>query len=262
MTMQTVATLDLSIRATTELAWSPPANVLPGDAGRIVASFVDAAATALGRATHYNSRDEQQKAELAAHEGLLRLDRGLYSLLLTLPGVLDRARQVGIKNLLSTSVDSASRRVDAWTSAGSSAPCSTSCPRRACSSSSRASGGLSRGGDSQGQQRSQPEARPPDDPLEPANRALGHQVPEQDAVGPHPRLGRADELDPPGDPRQGRRPLVGQGALDSPPGDRSSRVLRSRAGLRLRGLRARQPEPAGLPAPRLLRGGEARHQRR
>ena len=113
MTMQTVATLDLSIRATTALAWSPPANVLPGDAGRIVASFVDAAATALGRATHYNSRDEQQRAELAAHEGLLRLDRALYSLLLTLPGVLDRARQVGIKNLLSTSVDSASRRVDA-----------------------------------------------------------------------------------------------------------------------------------------------------
>ena len=109
MTMQTVATQTLSIRATTDLAWSPPANVRPGDAGRIVASFVDAAATALGRATHYNSREEQQKAELAAHAGLLDLDRALYALLLTLPGVLDRARQVGIKNLLATPLDSASR---------------------------------------------------------------------------------------------------------------------------------------------------------
>lgn len=109
MTMQTVGTHALAIRATSDLAWSPPANVRPGDAGRIVASFVDAAATALGRATHYNSRDEQQKAELAAHAGLLDLDRALYALLLTLPGVLDRARQVGIKNLLATPQGSASR---------------------------------------------------------------------------------------------------------------------------------------------------------
>lgn len=65
-------------------------------------SFLDAAATSLGRATHYNSREEQQKAELLAHDALLWLDRDLYAVLLALQGVTDRARQVGVKNLLAT----------------------------------------------------------------------------------------------------------------------------------------------------------------
>jgi hypothetical protein len=112
VTIQTIATIDLPIRASAELSWSPPSHVSPREAGKIVASFVDTAATALGRATHYNSREEQQKAELSAHDALLRLDRGLYTLLLTLPGVMDRARQVGIRNLLSVSQDGLSRLVD------------------------------------------------------------------------------------------------------------------------------------------------------
>jgi len=63
-------------------------------------SFLDTASTAFGRATAYNSRELNQAAELAVHDALLRMDRGLYALLLALPGVTDRARQVGVKNLL------------------------------------------------------------------------------------------------------------------------------------------------------------------
>lgn len=80
--------------------WSLPEGVTPAKAGAVVASFLDAAATSFGRSTHYNTREEQQKAELAAHEALLSLDRDLYALFLRVPGVTDRARQVGIKNLL------------------------------------------------------------------------------------------------------------------------------------------------------------------
>src|SRR6185369_2781064 len=88
-----------SARAT-HLSWSIPGLVTPAEAGRIVVSFLDTATTSLGRATHYNSREEQQRAELLQHDALLWLDRDLYAVLLALPGVTDRARQVGIKNLL------------------------------------------------------------------------------------------------------------------------------------------------------------------
>lgn len=81
--------------------WSLPEGVAPAKAGAIVLSFLDTAATSFGRSTHYNTREDQQKAEFSAHEALLTLDRDLYALLLRVPGVTDRARQVGIKNLLS-----------------------------------------------------------------------------------------------------------------------------------------------------------------
>lgn len=104
MTMQTV-TSNIAPRATAPSGWSLPGLVSPAEAGKIVLSFLDAAATSLGRATHYNSREDQQKAELLAHDALLWLDRDLYAVLLALSGVTDRARQVGIKNLLATPRD-------------------------------------------------------------------------------------------------------------------------------------------------------------
>jgi hypothetical protein len=100
MTMEpVVSSLASPARAT---AWSPPSLVSAAEAGRIVASFLDAATTSFGRATHDNTREEQQRAELLAHDALLFLDRDLYALLLAMPGVTDRARQVGLKNLLGT----------------------------------------------------------------------------------------------------------------------------------------------------------------
>ena len=101
MTMQTV-TSNIAPRATAPSGWSLPSLVTPNEAGKIVVSFLDTATTSLGRATHYNTREEQQKAELLAHDALLWLDRELYAVLLALSGVTDRARQVGLKNLLST----------------------------------------------------------------------------------------------------------------------------------------------------------------
>ena len=68
--------------------------------GGAVAAFLDVAMTSTGRATFYNSRAEQQDAELAAHLALLNLDRGLYAAMLCLPGTTDRVRMVGIHMLL------------------------------------------------------------------------------------------------------------------------------------------------------------------
>lgn len=84
-------------------AWVPTCE--PTALARAAVAFLDVASTAFGRATAYNTREESQAAELAVHDALLRLDRGLYALLLTLPGVTDRARQVGVKNLLGVKGD-------------------------------------------------------------------------------------------------------------------------------------------------------------
>ena len=83
--------------------WAPRAGVTPQVAGNIVCSFLDTASTSFGRATHYNTREEQQAAELRAHQALMDLDRSLYLALIVLPGVTDRSRQLGLKGLLSSS---------------------------------------------------------------------------------------------------------------------------------------------------------------
>jgi len=91
--------------ATTEgkmVRWEPPQGIAVKKAGETVCHFLDTASTSFGRATHYNTRQEQQKAELAAHKEMMNLDRDLYALLLVLPGVLERAVQIGTKNLLGT----------------------------------------------------------------------------------------------------------------------------------------------------------------
>jgi hypothetical protein len=87
----------------TDILWNPPSHVAPAEAGRCVCSFLDIATTSYGRGTHYNSRQEQQEAELMAHDNMLALSRDLYAVLMALPGVLDRSIQMGLKKLLSTS---------------------------------------------------------------------------------------------------------------------------------------------------------------
>jgi hypothetical protein len=85
---------------TTQIAsWSSPIAV--PKVSKIVCSFLDTAATSFGRATHYNTREEQQAAEINAHDKMMGLDRDLYAAFLTLPGVTDRSRQMGLRNLLS-----------------------------------------------------------------------------------------------------------------------------------------------------------------
>jgi hypothetical protein len=62
--------------------------------------FLDITATVTGRATAYNSKAEQEAAEIEAHNKLFIYDRTLYGALLTLPGVTDRAKQMGLLRLL------------------------------------------------------------------------------------------------------------------------------------------------------------------
>ena len=85
--------------------WRPRDQAATRVAAETVCSFLDTATTSFGRATHYNTRLEQQKAELKAHEGLFQLERDLYVALMVLPGTTDRARQIGLKKLLSTPRD-------------------------------------------------------------------------------------------------------------------------------------------------------------
>jgi hypothetical protein len=86
-------------------AWVPTGDVTA--LARAALAFLDTASTAFGRATAYNDRQTAQDAELAVHDALLSQDRHLYALMLTLPGVTDRARQVGVKNLLAFGGDNA-----------------------------------------------------------------------------------------------------------------------------------------------------------
>lgn len=63
-------------------------------------AFVDAAGTATARATYYNTRQEQQRANEAIHAALFDVDRGVYTASLLLPGVTDYTRQTGVVTLL------------------------------------------------------------------------------------------------------------------------------------------------------------------
>jgi hypothetical protein len=65
-------------------------------------SFLEAAATATGRGTFYNSRAEQDEAVEAAHRDLFDIDRDVYTAALMLPGVTDYSRQIGVRRLLQT----------------------------------------------------------------------------------------------------------------------------------------------------------------
>lgn len=73
----------------------------PADVSALLSDFLAVAATSSGRATKYNSREAQQAAELSSHDLCMEFDRELYLLLLLLPGMQDRARQIGIRKHLS-----------------------------------------------------------------------------------------------------------------------------------------------------------------
>lgn len=70
---------------------------------KTVMSFLDTIGTSLGRATHYNTKAEQEAATNAIHNELFKYDRGLYALLLCLEGVTDNSKQIGMRNLLDNS---------------------------------------------------------------------------------------------------------------------------------------------------------------
>lgn len=76
-----------------------PAERYP-EVGRLVCHFLDVTATATARGSFYNSRKELQQATDAVHQAVFEVDRGMYGLLLALPGGLDYSKQKGVKTLL------------------------------------------------------------------------------------------------------------------------------------------------------------------
>jgi len=68
-------------------------------------SFLDSAATATGRGTFYNSREEQAAAIEIAHRDLFDINRDVYTATLLLPGVTDFSRQIGVRRLLQSTRD-------------------------------------------------------------------------------------------------------------------------------------------------------------
>ena len=64
-------------------------------------SFFDAAQTVSARATHYNSKEEQEAALEKVHSDLFAVDRSLYAMALMLPGTMDISRMKGVEKLLS-----------------------------------------------------------------------------------------------------------------------------------------------------------------
>ena len=62
--------------------------------------FLDTIATTTGRATFYNSREEQESTTQMIHEKLFDASRDVYTAALLLPGVTDYSRQLGIMQLL------------------------------------------------------------------------------------------------------------------------------------------------------------------
>lgn len=88
-------------------------GIEPYEAGRMVCSFLDTATTSYGRATHYNTREQQAAAEMKVHDHLFQMCRDLYSVLLLLPGTTDHARQIGVRSLLSVPRDGQGMFLDA-----------------------------------------------------------------------------------------------------------------------------------------------------
>lgn len=70
------------------------------EVGQKFSAFLDVAGTATGRATFYNTKEEQKNAAVKVHADLFGIDRGIYGMTLLLPGVTDFARQTGLGMLL------------------------------------------------------------------------------------------------------------------------------------------------------------------
>ncbi|EKK01070.1 hypothetical protein RBSH_03588 [Rhodopirellula baltica SH28] len=98
--MDLIKTASLPLRPTDALSDSQR-ELLPLAFG----SFLDSVATATGRGTFYNSREEQAAAVEAAHRDLFDIDRDVYTAALMLPGVTDYSRQIGVRRLLQTTRD-------------------------------------------------------------------------------------------------------------------------------------------------------------
>lgn len=69
-------------------------------AASVVDRFLDVVSTGSGRATHYNSKEEQEKALREVHSAMFNIDRGLYSVLVMLQGATDHSRQLAATTLL------------------------------------------------------------------------------------------------------------------------------------------------------------------
>ncbi len=68
--------------------------------GQTILSFLDTVAVGVGQATYYNTREEQKKATEIIHKALFHINRGLYTVMLLLPGVNDYNIQLGILRML------------------------------------------------------------------------------------------------------------------------------------------------------------------
>ncbi|MFE3198783.1 hypothetical protein [Embleya sp. NPDC059237] len=77
-------------------------NPARAEAAATVVRFLDVAVAATGRASFYNTRDEQLALEEDAHRAMAALDRRLYAGLVCSPGATDRSRQLGVLHLLGT----------------------------------------------------------------------------------------------------------------------------------------------------------------
>lgn len=97
MTTATQPTTALAVLDGGDVRVRPDARA---EVGRAVLAYLDAIGTVTGRETFYNARADQDAAESAAHDGCWAVNRGLYAVLLALPGVTDRAVQGGVLRLL------------------------------------------------------------------------------------------------------------------------------------------------------------------
>ncbi|MGC0422417.1 hypothetical protein [Embleya sp. AB8] len=77
-------------------------NPARAEAAATVVRFLDVAVAATGRASFYNTKDEQLALEHDAHRAMAALDRRLYAGLVRSPGATDRSRRLGVLHLLDT----------------------------------------------------------------------------------------------------------------------------------------------------------------
>jgi hypothetical protein len=76
------------------------------EAAATVVRFLDVAVAATGRASFYNTRDEQLAFEQDAHRAMAALDRRVYAGIVGSAGATDRSRQLGVLHLLGTAARS------------------------------------------------------------------------------------------------------------------------------------------------------------
>jgi len=65
-----------------------------------IKSLLNFTGVSTGRATHYNTLEEQQEKELEVHKSIFKVDRSIYGLLMMLPGVTDHSKMRACTALL------------------------------------------------------------------------------------------------------------------------------------------------------------------